>query len=606
MEYKQGEILSQVNYPEDIKSFSIAQLQQLCDELRSYIIEVVAKNGGHLGASLGVVELTVALHYVFDTPNDKLIWDVGHQAYGHKILTGRKDAFPTNRKLDGISGFPKRSESEYDAFGVGHSSTSISAVLGMAIADRISGSGEHCHIAVIGDASMQAGMAFEAMNHAGVEDVNLLVILNDNCMSIDPSVGALNEYLVKTSGSFDAPGKENNTKEENFFTALNFDYSGPTDGHDLETLVKELQRLKKQKGPRLLHCLTKKGKGYTPAENGNATKWHAPGLFDAATGKILKNDLPVTGEKYQHVFGKTLVELAHQNEKIVGITPAMPTGSSLTFLMNEIPERAFDVGIAEQHAVTFSAGLAANGLLPFCAIYSTFLQRGYDQLVHDVAIQNLKVVFCIDRGGVVGNDGATHHGIYDLAYLRCIPNVTIASPLNEIELRNLLYSVQDNSYEGAIAIRYPRGRGKTKEWQQPFEQVPFGKGQELRKGKKVGVISLGNIGNEVTKALNQLSEDGIDAGHIDLRFLKPLDEFLLRKTFNQYNSIITVENGCLDGGMGSAILEWASENGFFNKIIRLGIPDEVIEHGAQSELYALCGIDAQSIYNRVMELIKAE
>lgn len=606
MEYKQGEILSRVNFPSDIKQLTSDELLQLCDDLRSYIIDVVSKNGGHLGASLGVVELTVALHYIFDTPNDVLVWDVGHQAYGHKILTGRKDQFPTNRKLGGISGFPKRKESEYDAFGVGHSSTSISAVLGMAIANHVQGKNERCHIAVIGDASMQAGMAFEAMNHAGVEDVNLIVILNDNCMSIDPSVGALNEYLVKTANSYEETQvKEKFQKEENFFTSLNFQYSGPTDGHNLLNLIQQLEQLKNTKGPRLLHCLTTKGKGYVPAETGNATKWHAPGLFDAATGKILKNDLPVVGEKYQHVFGKTLVELAKMNDQIVGITPAMPTGSSLKYLMEEVPERAFDVGIAEQHAVTFSAGLAANGLLPYCAIYSTFLQRGYDQLVHDVAIQDLKVVFCIDRGGLVGNDGATHHGTYDLAYLRCIPNMTIFSPLNEVELRNILYSVQKEEYKGAIAIRYPRGRGRMNDWQQDFEYIPLGKGVELQKGNKIAVLTIGNIGNEATVAINQLLEEGIEIGHYDIRFLKPLDQSLLKDVFDTYDSIITVENGCVKGGLGSAILEWAADNDYRKKIITLGVPDEVIEHGSQKELYKLCGIDSSSIYATLKHELEA-
>ena len=601
MEYLQGELLSKVNLPRDIKSFTMEELEQLCEELRAYIIDVVSKNGGHLGASLGVVELTVAIHYVFDTPNDNLVWDVGHQAYVHKVLTGRKEDFPSNRKLGGISGFPKRKESIYDAFGVGHSSTSISAVLGMAMANRIKGDTNKCHIAVIGDASMQAGMAFEAMNHAGVEDVNMLVILNDNCMSIDPSVGALNEYLVSTAEMFS--NTENRSTDDNFFTAINFDYSGPINGHDLSSLIAELKRLKGNSGPRILHCLTTKGKGYVPAEKGNATKWHAPGLFDAATGKILKKETSQVGEKYQHVFGKTLLELAKQNKEIVGITPAMPTGSSMKFLMDEIPERAFDVGIAEQHAVTLSAGLATQGLLPFCAIYSSFLQRAYDQVIHDVAIQDIKVVFCIDRGGLVGNDGATHHGNYDIAFLRCIPNLIIASPMNEIELRNLLYSVQFDDYNHSVAIRYPRGRGRITLWENKMDRIEMGTANLLAEGEKVGIVSFGNIGNEAKDAITKLNSEGISIGHLDLRFVKPLDTSMLNKFFENHSTIITIENGCIKGGMGSAILEWVNSTKLNNTIVTLGIPDEIIEHGSQNELYRQCGIDSRSIYTLIKDIL---
>ncbi len=602
-------ILSSIEFPEDYKSRSVGELEQLCEELRSFIIEEVAKNGGHLGASLGVVELTVALHYVFNTPNDLLIWDVGHQAYGHKILTGRKDQFHTNRKLNGISGFPKRAESVYDAFGTGHSSTSISAMLGMAVADRIQGI-ERQHIAVIGDASMQAGMAFEALNHAGISDTNMIVILNDNRMSIDPSVGALNAFLSESANSFlNKPVSfqeqlRNTDTKTNLFKDLHFEYFGPIDGHNITELLETLDYLKSIDGPKLLHVLTTKGKGYEPAEQGDATKWHAPGLFDPLTGKVLKKDLAVVKPpKFQDVFGETLVELAKSNKKIVGVTPAMPTGSSLKQFMDEFPTRAFDVGIAEQHAVTFSAGLAANGLIPFCAIYSTFLQRAYDQLIHDVAIQDLKVIFCIDRAGLVGEDGATHHGVYDLAYLRCIPNLIITAPRNEVELRNILYTAQLDSTAQSVAIRYPRGRGKMIDWREGFKKVEIGTSEELKEGNQAAVLTIGTMANEALKAAEQLEKRGISVAVIDMRFVKPLDTTRLNHILDKYNHIVTCEDGTVIGGFGSAVSEYASQYGYKGTIRSIGIPDEVIHHGSPQELKELCGMDVQSITQAITQLL---
>ena len=582
-------LLEHINFPDDIRSLQTEQLPQLAQELRRFIIDVVATKEGHLGASLGVVELTIALHYVFNTPKDLLVWDVGHQAYGHKILTGRKDIFHTNRQLNGISGFPKRSESEYDTFGVGHSSTSISAALGMAIASKINNENKH-HVAVIGDASIASGMAFEALNHAGVTDANLLVILNDNAIGIDPSVGALKEYLTRMKS------KRSDIEQHNIIEALNFDYSGPIDGHNLEELISELQRLKEIEGPKFLHVTTIKGKGLKQAEE-DQVKYHAPGKFDKVSGDLLPNPSVSQPPKYQDVFGKTIVELATHNEKIVGITPAMLTGSSLKFMLDAFPDRTFDVGIAEQHAVTLAAGMATQGIIPFCNVYSTFLQRAYDQVIHDVATQNLPVIFCLDRAGLVGEDGATHHGVFDLAYLRCIPNMIIFAPRNEVELRNIMYTAQ-LGLDHPISIRYPRGRGITLNWQQPFEAIEIGKGQCLQEGKDVAVLSIGTIAKNVTDAIS-LIDNNFSIAHYDLRFVKPLDEKLLHSVFQKFDKIITIEDGTVKGGFGSAVLEFASANNYTNTIKILGIPDTFIHHGSVEELQQLCKIDTTSILNEI-------
>lgn len=580
-------LLEHINNPTDLRQLDEAQLPQVAQELRDFIIDIVSVKEGHLGASLGVVELTIALHYVFNTPKDLLIWDVGHQAYGHKILTGRRENFHTNRQLNGISGFPKRSESVYDTFGVGHSSTSISAALGMAIASNLKGDFEKHHIAVIGDASIASGMAFEGLNHAGVTDANLLVILNDNAIGIDPSVGALKNYLTAVK-----EGK--NPKKNNMIKSLNFDYSGPIDGNDIFAVIKELKRLKKVKGPKFLHLITTKGKGLQQAE-ADQVKYHAPGKFDANTGEIypkFEENLP---PKYQDVFGLTLLDLAKANEKIIGITPAMPSGSSLKFMMDAFPKRAFDVGIAEQHAVTLSAGMATQGMVVFCNIYSTFLQRAYDQVIHDVALQDLPVIFCLDRAGLVGEDGATHHGVFDLAYLRCIPNMIIYAPLNEIALRNILYTAQ-LGLNHPIAIRYPRGRGQIVDWQKPYKKIEIGKANCLQKGTKVAVLSNGTIGNNVTLALAKRNHPGTIA-HYDFAFVKPLDEQLLHTIFNQFETIITIEDGVIKGGFGSAIVQFSSQNKYTSKIQILGIPDEFIEHGTINELQQYCKIDVTSLEN---------
>jgi 1-deoxy-D-xylulose-5-phosphate synthase len=583
-------LLDTVSNPNDLRKLSSEQLPQLAKELREFIIDIVATKEGHLGASLGVVELTIALHYVFDTPEDQLVWDVGHQAYGHKILTGRKDIFHTNRQFGGISGFPKRSESTYDAFGVGHSSTSISAALGMAIASSLKGDLEKQHIAVIGDASIASGMAFEGLNHAGVTDANLLIILNDNAMGIDPSVGALKNYLT-------AIKKDKRVRKHNIIEALNFDYSGPIDGHDMPLLIAELKRLKTVKGPKFLHIITTKGKGLQKAEENQVT-YHAPGKFDAKTGELTIKSAERQAPKYQDVFGLTLVELAKQNEKIVGITPAMPTGSSLKFMLDEIPERAFDVGIAEQHAVTLSAGMVTQGLIPFCNIYSTFLQRAYDQVIHDVALQKLPVIFCLDRAGLVGEDGATHHGVFDLTYLRCIPNLIIFAPLNEIELRNIMYTAQ-LGLENPIAIRYPRGRGVTQDWQVPFTKLEIGKGQVIKQGSKIAVLSIGSIGNTIVNICESINNSN-EIAHYDMRFVKPLDEELLHRIFEKFDHIITIEDGTIVGGFGSAILEFAQENNYNNKHIkRLGIPDQFIEHGTNDQLLKVIALNEESILKTI-------
>jgi 1-deoxy-D-xylulose-5-phosphate synthase len=631
MEVKAGEFLEQINYPSDLKKFKEEDLERICSELRQFIVDTVSVNGGHFGSSLGVVELTVALHYVLNTPYDQLVWDVGHQAYGHKILTGRRADFHTNRILNGLSGFPKRSESEYDTFGVGHSSTSISAALGMAVASNYKGETDRQHVAVIGDGSMTGGLAFEALNHGGIENSNILVILNDNCMSIDPNVGALKEYLtdITTSKPYNrfredisnvlskiselGPNaheivkkiektiKGGLLKKSNFFEALKFRYFGPIDGHDVKHLTKILEDLKHIPGPKLLHCVTVKGKGYSLAEK-DQTKWHSPGLFDKITGEIqkAKSEKP-TAPKYQDVFGNTLVELAELNSKIMGITPAMPSGSSMNIMMKAMPDRAFDVGIAEQHAVTFSAGLATRGMVPFCNIYSTFMQRAYDQVIHDVALQKLNVVFCLDRAGFAGADGPTHHGAYDLAYMRCIPNMIVSAPMNEEELRNLMYTAQQEDM-GPFSIRYPRGNGVMPEWRRPLKTLEVGKARMICEGEDVAILSIGHIGNEVVKACLELNSEGIHPAHYDMRFVKPLDSTVLHNVFTKFKNVITVEDGCIQGGMGSAVLEFMADNNYTSTVVRLGIPDKIIEHGEQPELWAECGFDSAGIRKAVEKL----
>lgn len=632
--YKAGKLLEQVNLPTDLREkITEDELQQFCEELRDFIIDVVSKKGGHFGASLGVVELTVALHYVFNTPYDKLVWDVGHQAYGHKILTGRREQFHTNRIYKGISGFPKPSESEYDAFAVGHSSTSISAALGMAVASRQQNE-ERQHVAIIGDGSMTAGLAFEGLNHGGVENTNLLVVLNDNCMAIDPNVGALKEYLtdITTSHTYNkvkdevwnllglvskfgpnaqaiAQKIENGIKatllkQSNLFESLNFRYFGPIDGHDVNHMVKVLNDLKDIPGPKILHCITEKGKGYKPAEDGDSTQWHAPGIFNKETGEIIKIT-PKNPEppKFQDVFGHTIVELAEKNEKIVGVTPAMPSGCSLNIMMKAMPDRAFDVGIAEQHAVTFSAGMAAQGLIPFCNIYSSFMQRAYDQVIHDVALQKLHVVFCLDRGGLVGADGATHHGAYDLAYFRCIPNMIVSAPLNEEDLRDLMYTAQVENH-GPFSIRYPRGNGSMVDWKTPFKKIKIGEGKRLKNGNDVAILSIGAIGTEAIKAIEVLEKDGLSIAHYDMRFVKPIDELLLHEVFAKFDKVITLEDGCVMGGMGSAVLEFMADNNYKATVKRLGVPDKFIEHGTQNELYNECFYNVDAIVKTVKSMVQ--
>jgi len=631
--YVPGELLAKVNVPADLRKLKEEQLEQFCNELRQYIIDVVSLNGGHFGASLGVVEMTAAIHYVFNTPNDQLVWDVGHQAYGHKIITGRREIFHTNRKYKGLSGFPKRKESEYDTFGVGHSSTSISAALGMAVGSRHKGDKKRQHIAVIGDGAMTGGIAFEGLNHAGVENTNLLVVLNDNCMSIDPNVGALKEYLtdITTSPTYNKMRDEvwnllgmvskfgpnaqeiaskiesgikgTLLKQSNLFESLNFRYFGPIDGHDVNHMVKVMNDLKDIPGPKILHCLTVKGKGFGPAEDGDSTKWHAPGLFNKDTGeiKVLKPTEPEPA-KYQDVFGHTMVELAEQNDKVVGVTPAMPSGCSLNIMMKAMPKRAFDVGIAEQHAVTFSAGMATQGLVPFCNIYSSFMQRAYDQVIHDVALQNLNVVFCLDRGGLVGADGATHHGAYDIAFMRCIPNIKVASPMNEEELRNMMYTAQLKD-KGVWSIRYPRGNGVMQEWRTPFTEIEIGKGRKVSDGDDVAILSLGHVGNYAVDATKELDAKGISAAHYDMRFAKPLDEQMLHTIFKKFTKVITIEDGCLTGGFGSAIIEFMSDNGYFAQVQRLGIPDRFVDHGSQKELHLECGYYKDDIVESAIKLV---
>lgn len=635
--YKPGPFLSQITVPSDLRTnFTEEQLPQVAQELRQYIVDVISEIGNsHFGASLGVVELTVALHYAFNTPDDQLVWDVGHQAYGHKILTGRREKFHTNRLKGGISGFPKRSESAYDTFGVGHSSTSISAALGMAVANHYKGETQRQHIAVIGDGAMTAGLAFEGLNHAGFEkDANLLVILNDNCMSIDPNVGALKEYLTdittshtynkvkdevwKLLGKISKFGPDAQTiaskvsqalkgtllKQSNLFEAFNFRYFGPVDGHDVIGLAKVMADLKDIPGPKILHCVTRKGAGYKFSEEGNPTKWHAPGVFNKETGEIVKI-VPKSPAppKYQDVFGYSIVELAEKNDKIMGVTPAMPSGCSLNIMMQAMPQRAFDVGIAEQHAVTFSAGLATQGLVPFCNIYSSFMQRAFDQVLHDVAIQNLNVVFCLDRGGLVGADGATHHGAYDLAYMRMIPNMVVSAPMNEEELRNLMYTAQLPN-QGPFSIRYPRGNGVMTEWKTPFKEIKIGEGRKVTAGEDIAILTIGHPGNFAQKAIEALKGSGVSIAHYDMRFVKPLDTLLLHEVFSKFSKVITVEDGCLMGGFGSAVLEFMVDQKYQAEVIRLGIPDEYIHHGTQEELWADCRFDAQSIIQTISTSFK--
>lgn len=633
MEIKAGPILATIESPADLKKLGREQLNQVCDELRQYIIDIVSVHGGHFAASLGVVELSVALHYVFNTPYDQLVWDVGHQAYGHKILTGRRDNFYTNRKYNGLSGFPKRAESEYDTFGVGHSSTSISAALGMAMAAKYKKE-DRKSVAIIGDGSMTAGLAFEGMNHAGVADADMLIILNDNNMSIDPNVGALREYLTDITISptynkfkddiWKALGKlpvgktftremasklEHSiksflNKSSNLFESLNIRYFGPIDGHNITKLVDTLEDLKKIPGPKLLHVLTVKGKGYSLAEK-DQTKWHAPGLFDKITGEIYKKkfDTPQP-PKYQDVFGNTIVELAEKNDKIFGITPAMPSGSSLKIMMDKMPDRAFDVGICEQHAVTLSAGMATQGMRVFCNIYSSFMQRAYDQVVHDVAIQKLPVVFCLDRAGLVGEDGPTHHGAYDIAYMRCIPNMVVSAPMNEAELRNLMYTSQLETNEFPFVIRYPRGEGVMPEWKTPMVEIPIGKARKLKDGDDIAILSLGHPGNFAASAIRNLKADGLNPAHYDMRFAKPLDEETLHEVFAKYTKIITVEDGTVVGGFGSAILEFMAQHNYNAEVKIMGIPDRIVEHGTPKQLYNECHYDADAIADMVREMMK--
>jgi len=625
-------LLDRIKEPADIRKLEPADLVKLSAELRQFIIDEVSSNPGHFGASLGVVELTVALHYVFNTPYDKIIWDVGHQAYGHKILTGRRDIFNTNRKYKGISGFPRISESEYDSFGTGHSSTSISAALGMAVAAQRKGENRHV-VAVIGDGAMTAGQAFEGLNNAGIEKTDLLVILNDNNIAIDANVGALKEYLLdittsKTYNRFkndvwkilgkigklgpnarslasqlEAGLKSTILDKSNLFEGMNFRYFGPIDGHDVLHLTDVLNDLKKIPGPKLLHCLTIKGKGFKLAEE-NQTIYHAPGLFNKETGEIIissKGDGPLA---YQEVFGRTILELARKNEKICGITPAMPSGCSLSIMMKEMPERTFDVGIAEQHAVTFSAGLATQGLIPFCNIYSTFLQRAYDQIIHDVALQNLHVVFCIDRGGLVGSDGATHHGFFDIAFMRNIPNMIVSAPMDEIELRNMMYTAQLDKIKSPVSIRYPRGCGMYSDWNRPFEEIEPGKARRISEGSDIAVLSLGHPGNFVKEAVRNLKADGITVEHYDMRFAAPLDTDVLHSVFKKFRHVVTVEDGVLKGGFGSAVLEFMNDNGYSSAVRRLGIPDYFVEHGTQDELIHECGFDAAGIEKAIREMVK--
>jgi 1-deoxy-D-xylulose-5-phosphate synthase len=635
-----GKILSTLDNPQELRKLNASQLTQVSQELRQYIIDLVSVYGGHFGASLGVVELTVALHYVFNTPEDQLVWDVGHQAYGHKILTGRRDSFHTNRLYGGLSGFPKRKESPYDSFGVGHSSTSISAALGMAMGSQLKNDIKRNCVAIIGDGAMTGGMAFEAMNHAGaLKDTNMLIVLNDNCMSIDPNVGALKEYLtdITTSHTYNRVkdevwnllGKMSHfgksardvvsriedglkttlLRQSNLFESLNLRYFGPIDGHDVDHLVTVLQDLKNIPGPKLLHCVTVKGKGFAPAEK-DQTKWHAPGKFDKITGEIFKKipDKPQP-PKYQDVFGHTILELAEANPKIVGVTPAMPSGSSMNIMMKAMPQRAFDVGIAEQHAVTFSAGMATQGQTVFCNIYSTFMQRAYDQVIHDVCMQELPVIFCLDRAGFAGADGPTHHGCYDIAYMRCIPNMIVASPMNEQELRNMMFTAQLDETQArkqSFTIRYPRGEGVMPNWKIPFEKIKIGKGRLVSAGNDLAILTIGHIGNYAVEATAKLNTEGVSVAHYDMRFAKPLDEELLHQIFQKFDRVITIEDGCLQGGFGSAVVEFMAEHGYKAQVKRLGIPDRIVEHGEQIQLHRECGFDPDGIIKTVKQMLEPQ
>ena len=626
-------ILNKIDSPADLRLLPSGKLEQVCAELRQYIIDVLSENPGHLGASLGTVELTVALHYVFNTPIDRLLWDVGHQAYGHKILTGRRDAFHSLRKYKGISGFPNPNESEYDAFIAGHASNSISAALGMSVASLIKGEDQRHVVAVIGDGAMTGGLAFEALNNASTDPNNLLIVLNDNNMAIDHSVGGLSEYLVNitTSQTYnkmrydvyrglrklnliseDSRGsilRFNNslkaliTQQHNLFEGFSIRYFGPVDGHDVNYMVKVLNDIKDMKGPKLLHIRTVKGKGFKPAEE-SATEWHAPGKFNKETGKRIIAPSTIEPPLFQDVFGHTLVELASKDERIVGVTPAMPTGCSMTYMMKEFPSRAFDVGIAEAHSVTFSAGMAKEGLIPFCNVYSSFMQRAYDQLIHDLALQKLHVVLCLDRGGLVGEDGATHHGVFDLAYMRPIPNLVIASPMNEHYLRNLMFT--GYKYDGPFVIRYPRGKGVLVDWKNEMTLMPVGKGRKLTDGTDVAILSIGASGNDVSKAIELVSAEGLSVAHYDMIYLKPIDEDLLHEVGKNFSKIITVENGVIQGGLGSTVLEFMSDNGYYPRIKRIGIPDKFIEHGSVPELNKLCGIDVESIAACIRNLVSFE
>jgi len=626
-------LLDQINDPTDLRKLNVDQLPKVCDELRNYIIDAVSTNPGHFGASLGVVELSVALHYVFKTPYDLLVWDVGHQAYGHKILTGRKARFHSNRKYKGISGFPKPSESIYDSFGVGHSSTSISAALGMAVASKLKNEKDRKIVAIIGDGAMSGGMAFEGLNNAAVNKSDLLVILNDNHMAIDPNVGGMSDYLLKISKSqtynrlkrevWDGLGKLNGfgpkarrlvqkteiavksmlLKQSNLFEGLGFRYFGPIDGHDVVYLAEVLSSLSNIQGPKLLHVITKKGKGFKPAEL-HQTEFHAPGKFDKVTGELLDCECSINKPpKFQNVFGHTIIELAEMNDRIVAITPAMPSGCSLNLMMEKMPHRVFDVGIAEQHAVTFSAGLAIQGMLPFCNIYSTFMQRAYDQIIHDVAIQNLQVVFCLDRGGLVGSDGPTHHGVFDIAFMRSIPNMIVSAPMDELELRNMMFTAQNENH-GPFSIRYPRGCGSVVDWLKPMTALPIGRSRQLSEGSDVAILTIGTIGVPTRRVVNMLQKEGIMAAHFDMRFVKPLDEEILHTVFKNYTHVITIEEGVLQGGFGSAVAEFVSDNQYFIHLKRIGIPDKFVDQGTPEELYREYGLDQQGIYKTIKAFIQ--
>lgn len=625
-------LLTNIDSPTDLKRLKVEQLPQVCQELRAFIIHALSVNPGHFASSMGAVEINVALHYVFNTPYDRLVWDVGHQAYAHKILTGRRDRFDTNRKLNGLSGFPNPSESEYDTFMAGHASNSISAALGMSLASEFKGVHDRKVVAIIGDASIGGGLAFEAINNASINNNNLLIVLNDNDMSIDRPVGALGQYMTDISTSkryntfryktyqffrrhhiisdrgrgltlrFNNAVKSLLTGQQNIFEGLNIRYFGPFDGHDVVKLVKIFNDVKDMTGPKLIHLHTVKGKGYKPAE-ADPTTWHSPGRFDEATGEREKSDNEGKPLKYQYVFGKTLVELAKQNPKIVGVTAAMPTGTSMSMLQQEMPKRTFDVGISEGHAVTFSGGLAKEGMHPFVAIYSSFLQRGYDEIIHDVAIQHLPITFCIDRAGIVGEDGVTHHGEFDLAYLRCIPGMTVSAPMDEHDLRHLMYTSQLNGM-GPFAIRYPRGRSVHPDWSCAMKALPVGKGRKLTEGDDVAILSIGHIGNNVVQAVKQLQSQGIHAAHYDMIFLKPIDEDLLREAAAKHRHMVTVEDGTTTGGLGSAVAEWLAEHGCQARLLRMGIPDEFVQQGTVAELQRACGIDSDSIATRVKDFLK--